>query len=88
VLKKADAALAEAKKAGGLSAETKKSVDEALTGINVLREQLADIEQKMARKPGAGGDEVKSYGEQVAKSDRSPPSRPAATAAASASRST
>jgi HK97 family phage major capsid protein len=70
VLKKADAALEEAKKAGGLSAETKKSVDEALTGIGVLREQLKEIEQKMARKPGADGDQVKSYGHQVIESDR------------------
>jgi HK97 family phage major capsid protein len=70
VMKKADAALDEAKKAGGLSAETKKSVDEALTGINTLREQLADIEQKMARKPGADGDQVKSLGEQLAGSDK------------------
>jgi HK97 family phage major capsid protein len=70
VLKKADDALAEAKRAGGLSEETKKTVDEALTGINVLREQLAQVEQKMARKPGADGDEVKSFGAQVAESDR------------------
>jgi HK97 family phage major capsid protein len=70
VLKKADAALDEAKKAGGLSAETKKSVDEALTGIGVLREQLKDIEQKMARKPGADADQVKSYGDQVVGSER------------------
>jgi HK97 family phage major capsid protein len=69
VLKKADDALQEAKKAGGLSAETKKSVDEALTGINVLREQLADIEQKMARKPGTDGAGA-SFGEQLAKSDK------------------
>lgn len=69
VLKKADAALEEAKKAGGLSAETKASVDEALTGINVLREQLADIEQKMARKPGSDGAGA-SYGEQFEKSDK------------------
>lgn len=70
IMKKADEALKEAKSAGGLSAETKKSVDEALTGINTLRENLAQIEQKMARKPGDGDDEVKSYGGQVAASDR------------------
>lgn len=69
VLKKADEALEEAKKAGGLSAETKKSVDEALTGINVLREQLKVIEQKMARRPGSDGEQVKSYGAQVLESD-------------------
>jgi HK97 family phage major capsid protein len=70
VLKKADDALEEAKKSGKLSEETKKSVDEALTGINVLREQLKEIEQKMARKPGSDPDEVKSYGHQVANSER------------------
>jgi HK97 family phage major capsid protein len=70
VMKKAEAAVEEAKKAGGLSAETKASVDEALTSINVLREQLAEIEQKMARKPGADGDQVKSLGEQLAGSDK------------------
>jgi HK97 family phage major capsid protein len=70
VLKKADAALEEAKKAGGLSAETKKSVDEALTGINVLREQLAQVEQKMARKPGEDDGDSKSYGAQVGESDK------------------
>jgi HK97 family phage major capsid protein len=70
VLKKADAALEEAKKAGKLSDETKAAVDEGLTGINVLREQLKDIEQKMARKPGGDNDQVKSYGAQVVESDR------------------
>lgn len=68
VLKKADAALAEAKSAGKLSEETKASVDEALTGINVLREQLTQIEAKMATKPGTG--DGQSYGEQFAKSDK------------------
>jgi HK97 family phage major capsid protein len=70
VLKKADDALDEAKKSGKLSEETKASVDEALTGINVLREQLAQIEQKMARRPGEDDRQVKSYGSQVAESDR------------------
>jgi HK97 family phage major capsid protein len=69
VLKKADAALEEAKKAGSLSVETKATVDEALTGINILREQLKEIEQKMARKPGADGDQVKSYGAQLVESE-------------------
>lgn len=69
VLKTADAALEEAKKSGKLSEETKASVDEALTGINVLREQLAQIEQKMARKPGEE-DRAKTYGAQIAESDK------------------
>ncbi|WP_404713188.1 phage major capsid protein [Sphingomonas sp. MMS24-J13] len=70
VMKKADDALEEAKKSGTLSAETKKSVDEALTGIGVLREQLAQIEQKMARKPGENDGEVKSYGGQLVENER------------------
>lgn len=70
ILQKADDALTEAKAAGGLSAETKKSVDEMLTDINVMREQLKSLEQKMARKPGEGEDEVKSYGGQLVASDR------------------
>jgi hypothetical protein len=70
VMKKADDALTEAKKAGGLSEETKKSVDEMLLGVNTLREQLTQVEQKMARKPGADGDQVKSFGAQVTESDR------------------
>ena len=69
VLSKADEALTEAKKAGELSTDTKKSVDEALTGINVLREQLTQVEQKMATKPG-GGKETKSYGEQLVDSEK------------------
>jgi HK97 family phage major capsid protein len=70
VMKKADAALDEAKKAGGLSAETKNAVDQALTGINTLREQLAQIEQKMARRPGQDENAVKSFGEQLVGSDK------------------
>jgi HK97 family phage major capsid protein len=70
VMKKADDALVEAKKSGTLSAETKAAVDQALTGINTLREQLAQVEQKMARKPGEGGDDVKTYGGQVVDNDR------------------
>ena len=38
VLKKSEDALAEAKRAGELSAETKSTVDQALLGINTLRE--------------------------------------------------
>lgn len=70
IMKKSDDALAEAKRAGGLSEETKKSVDEMLTGVGTMREQLAQIEQKMARKPGEDDTEVKSYGGQVIGHDR------------------
>lgn len=67
--KTADDALTEAKAAGTMSAETKKAVDEGLTTLNTLREQLNQIEQKMARKPGADGDQVKAFGAQVSESD-------------------
>ncbi|MBB5684306.1 phage major capsid protein [Sphingobium boeckii] len=70
VMKTADDALAEAKKAGGLSEETKSSTDKVLTEINTMRETLAALEQKMARKPGSDEDESKSYGAQVAGSDK------------------
>lgn len=69
VLSKADEALTEAKKAGELSTETKQGVDQALTGINVLREQLTQVEQKMATKPGSGK-EAKSYGAQLVESEK------------------
>ena len=68
VLKKCDDALSEAKKAGELSAETKSSVDEALLGINTLREHLTQVEAKMATKPEGGS--TKSYGEQLVKSEK------------------
>ncbi len=68
--KTADDALTEAKASGKLSQETKDSVDQALTGLNTLREQLNQIEQKMARKPGADDGDVKAFGAQVAESDR------------------
>lgn len=70
VMKKSEEALTEAKKSGTLSTETKQSVDQVLTEVGTMREQLAQIEQKMARKPGSGDDEVKSYGVQVAMSDK------------------
>ena len=60
----AEDALREAKNTGTLSTETKASADKALTEIGTLKEQLTGIEQKMARKPGADGGEVKSYGAQ------------------------
>ena len=69
VLKKSEEALDEAKKAGELSTETKNSVDQALLGINTLREQLTQVEQKMATKPGSGG-EIKGYGAQLVESEK------------------
>lgn len=66
----AEKALAEAEKTGRLTAETKESADKALLEVNTVKEQLNQIEQKMARKPGADGGEVKSFGAQVVESDK------------------
>ncbi|MDB5733230.1 MAG: nucleoid-structuring protein [Variovorax sp.] len=70
IKKTADEALTEAKKTGTLAAETKASTDKALTELNTLKEQLSQIEQKMARRPGQDENEVKSFGAQVTESDR------------------
>ncbi|RZJ01822.1 MAG: phage major capsid protein [Brevundimonas sp.] len=67
---RASEALEEAKKAGAISEETRKTAGEALTAINGMREQLAQVEQKMARRPGQDEDEIKSYGRQFAESDK------------------
>lgn len=67
---RADAALNEAKKAGTISEETKAKAAEALTAINGLREELAEVSQKMARRPGQDENEIKSYGRQFAESDK------------------
>lgn len=70
IKKVADDALAEAKRTGTLVEETKATADKSLTELNTLKEQLSQIEQKMARRPGGDGEQVKSYGEQVVGSDR------------------
>lgn len=57
-------ALKEAEKAGTLSVDTKKTVDELLIKQNELAAQLADIEQKQARK-GAEPAQRKSFGAQA-----------------------
>lgn len=69
IKKVADEALSEAKKTGTLAEETKATADKSLLELNTLKEQLSQIEQKMARRPGADGEETKSYGEQVSESD-------------------
>lgn len=59
----AEKALAEAKEKGALASETKDKADEALIKMNGLGEQIAQIEQKLARNTSAE-DEVKTIGEQ------------------------
>jgi HK97 family phage major capsid protein len=73
VKKIADGAEKEVKRLGDLSTETKTNADQALLRFNVLDElksRVDDMEQRLTRPGGAGlGDEVKSFGMQVAESD-------------------
>lgn len=63
-------ALAEAKKAGDMSAETKGKVDEMLVKQGELQARLLEVEQKQARPSGDGKDEgIKSAGYQLIESD-------------------
>jgi len=70
---RAEAALAEAKKSGALSAETKEVVDKALTEINALslaqaklKEQLEQTEQNVVRaQKGSEREKIKTPGAQV-----------------------
>lgn len=61
-------ALAEAKKAGDLSAETKGKVDELLVKQGELQARLQEAEQKLDRRGNDGPEEVKSVGAQVVES--------------------
>ena len=73
VKKIADGAENEVKRLGGLTDETKRKADEALTKFNTLDQlnnRLTDLEQKATRPGGGAGDATKSYGAQVAESDQ------------------
>lgn len=62
----AEQAVAEAKKGLELSNSLKEKADVGLTEMNGLKSQLTEIEQKLARRPGAqDADERKSLGELV-----------------------
>lgn len=52
-----------------LATSLKEKADEALTGMNALKAQLAEVEQKMARGGDDRGDEQKSAGEIFVQSD-------------------
>jgi len=65
----AEEALGKAKSGEELSNSLKQKADEALTGMNSLREQLAELEQKMARGGGDQGEGEKSLGEQFVESE-------------------
>lgn len=64
----AEDALGRAKKGEQLTEEMKGRADEALTGLNALKSQISDMEQRMARAPG-NGSEAKSLGTQFVDTD-------------------
>lgn len=70
VKEQGEKALAEAKKAGDMTKETKTTVDELLVKQGELQARLTEVEQKAARR-GTGGDEsqYKSVGEQLIESE-------------------
>lgn len=70
LLDRANDAVAKAEKAGEISANAEKSTADTLKAVNEMREQLAQIEQKMARRPGQDEDAIKSFGSQVVESDK------------------
>ncbi|WP_252192924.1 phage major capsid protein [Rhizobium sp. CSW-27] len=65
----AEEALGKAKSGEALTNSLKEKADGALIDMNALKEQLAEIEQKMARGPGNGATPEKSFGEQFVESD-------------------
>lgn len=65
----AEEAIGKAKTSEELSRATKASADELLVKMNALTEQVSELEQAGQRKPGTGGDQAKSLGEQFAESE-------------------
>lgn len=65
----AEEALGKSQKGEELSTSIKEKADEALTKMNALNEQVAEIEQKLARTGGDRDDEAKSIGEQFVESE-------------------
>jgi HK97 family phage major capsid protein len=66
----AEKAIAEAQASGKISGEVKEKADEALLKMNGLAEQLAEVEQKLARKNDAGADRPKTMGEQFVENEK------------------
>lgn len=61
---------AEGKNLGKVSDETKAKADEALTGMNTIKERISEIERKIVRRVGGGEPiEVKSTGQTFVESD-------------------
>lgn len=65
----AEEALGKAKAGEELCTSIKEKADEALLKMNGLTEQVAELEQKMARNRGNGDDPQKSIGEQFTESE-------------------
>lgn len=65
----AEEALGKARAGEELATSLKETADEALIKMNSLSEQVAEIEQKMARVGAIEGEEAKSFGEQFVESD-------------------
>lgn len=65
----AEKAVAEAKKGIDMAASEKEKADQALIKMNGLADQVAQIEQKLARGGGKEGEATKSIGEQFVESD-------------------
>jgi HK97 family phage major capsid protein len=67
---KAEEALGKAANGETLTASLKEQTDDALLKMNGLTEQLAEIEQKMARAGGEGAERRKTLGEQFVSDER------------------
>ncbi|MFK0338720.1 phage major capsid protein [Agrobacterium deltaense] len=65
----ADEALGKAKSGEELTNSLKEKADEALLKMNGLTEQMAELEQKMARGGKGGDDPAKTFGEQFVESE-------------------
>ena len=65
----AEEALGKAQAGEELATSLKETADEALIKMNGLSEQVAEIEQKLARVGAIEGEEAKSFGEQFVESD-------------------
>jgi HK97 family phage major capsid protein len=65
----ADEALGKVKSGEALTASIKEKADEALVKMNALTEQVAQMDQKLARGGGGDPEKVKSLGEQFAEAE-------------------
>lgn len=66
----AEKAVSEAKASGEVASKTKETADEALLKMNGLGEQVAQLEQKLARNPGGPPERQKSLGERFVEDEK------------------